>query len=430
MAYNYEYPYVDPNRYNSDWMLNYMKQFEGLPEKVDELIQSLGTGIVQLSNFVLPETYGAIGNGIVDDTIPIAQAIKTGKPVLFWQSYAVTSITAETDSYFAPGGKIISNGVIALKNIYAPKMQIFVGKGQFIITNSICHVAWYGADKTGANGSTDAITSAMNSGSHIVELEAGIYLANLTIPNYVELRGQGIENTKIYPETNNPIITTGDRYNTIRDLTIQNHKYIDWPLVIGINITKRLDRSVFENIRVENVARGLYCTASMIWNEFYNCMFYGCLFYGIYISTNEAVNNNTFYNCEISVNSYSGLYMDSGALSFDNLFIGCNIENSNVEIAGRPAHTEVDSIYLNTRATFEGCYFENLCGSSAFRNFNLLRLVNSFIGVLAVPVLRISGTPKQTLLQACDGYQISGGLYATDSQKTAILDNCIDIPSE
>ena len=86
MAYNYEYPYVDPNRYNSDWLLNYVKQFEGLPEKLDELIKSLGTGIVQLSNFILPETYGAVGNGIVDDTIAIASAIKTGKPVLFWRS--------------------------------------------------------------------------------------------------------------------------------------------------------------------------------------------------------------------------------------------------------------------------------------------------------------------------------------------------------
>ena len=29
MAYNYEYPYTDPNRYNSDWLLNKMKELEG-----------------------------------------------------------------------------------------------------------------------------------------------------------------------------------------------------------------------------------------------------------------------------------------------------------------------------------------------------------------------------------------------------------------
>lgn len=430
MAYNYEYPYVDPNRYNSDWLLNYVKQFEGLPEKLDELIKSLGTGIVQLSNFVLPEMYGAIGNGIVDDTIAIAAAIKSGKPVLFWQSYAVTSITATADSYFAPGGKIVSNGIIALKNIYAPKMKIFEGTGKFTITNSICHVAWYGADKTASQGSTVAITNALNSGSHIVELESGNYLANLTIPNYVELRGQGIGNTIIFPETDNPIITTGDRYNILRDMTLQNNKYSEWPLVLGINITKRLDRSVFENIRCENVARGLYSSAMMVWNEFINCMFFGCLFYGIYISTPEAVNNNTFYNCEIATCTYSGIYIDTGARSFDNAFIACDIENTNIDFAGRPAHTEVDSNYFNTRVTFSECYFENLNGSSCFRNFNLLRLVNCFVGLVSKPVLRISGTPKQTLLQACDGYNITGALYATDSQKSATLVNCIDIPTE
>lgn len=29
MAYNYEYPYTDANRYNSDWLLNKMKELEG-----------------------------------------------------------------------------------------------------------------------------------------------------------------------------------------------------------------------------------------------------------------------------------------------------------------------------------------------------------------------------------------------------------------
>lgn len=34
MAYNYEYPYTDPNRYNADWLLNEMKR---LHEKLDGL---------------------------------------------------------------------------------------------------------------------------------------------------------------------------------------------------------------------------------------------------------------------------------------------------------------------------------------------------------------------------------------------------------
>ena len=36
MAYNYEYPYTDPNRYNADWLLNKMKELEKRLEGIVE----------------------------------------------------------------------------------------------------------------------------------------------------------------------------------------------------------------------------------------------------------------------------------------------------------------------------------------------------------------------------------------------------------
>ena len=36
MAYNYEYPYTDPNRYNADWLLNKMKE---LDERLNGIIE-------------------------------------------------------------------------------------------------------------------------------------------------------------------------------------------------------------------------------------------------------------------------------------------------------------------------------------------------------------------------------------------------------
>ena len=36
MAYNYEYPYTDTNRYNDDWLLNKMKELEGRLEGIVE----------------------------------------------------------------------------------------------------------------------------------------------------------------------------------------------------------------------------------------------------------------------------------------------------------------------------------------------------------------------------------------------------------
>lgn len=41
MAYNYEYPYTDPNRYNADWLLNKMKELEGRLDSIAEEILAL-----------------------------------------------------------------------------------------------------------------------------------------------------------------------------------------------------------------------------------------------------------------------------------------------------------------------------------------------------------------------------------------------------
>ena len=46
MAYNYEYPYTDPNRYNADWLLNKMKELEGRLDGIVEETLKLTTEYV------------------------------------------------------------------------------------------------------------------------------------------------------------------------------------------------------------------------------------------------------------------------------------------------------------------------------------------------------------------------------------------------
>lgn len=62
MAYNYEYPYTDPNRYNADWLINKMKELEGrldgileealklTKEYVDTRLSEYQAQIVQIRN--------------------------------------------------------------------------------------------------------------------------------------------------------------------------------------------------------------------------------------------------------------------------------------------------------------------------------------------------------------------------------------------
>ena len=45
MAYNYEYPYTDPYRYNADWMARIVKEcqdnIKGMDEKLDRLFDAI-----------------------------------------------------------------------------------------------------------------------------------------------------------------------------------------------------------------------------------------------------------------------------------------------------------------------------------------------------------------------------------------------------
>lgn len=56
MAYNYEYPYVDPNRYNSDWLLHEMSQTR---DTVGELKQQLKNNfnalMLEFFNEIMPD---------------------------------------------------------------------------------------------------------------------------------------------------------------------------------------------------------------------------------------------------------------------------------------------------------------------------------------------------------------------------------------
>lgn len=56
MAFNYEYPYVDPNRYNSDWILHEMKTTrETVEELKNQLQNDVKTLMIEFLNEILPD---------------------------------------------------------------------------------------------------------------------------------------------------------------------------------------------------------------------------------------------------------------------------------------------------------------------------------------------------------------------------------------
>lgn len=55
MAYNNEYPYVDPNRYNSDWLLHEMKiTRETVEELKNQLKNDFRNLMIEFFNEIMP----------------------------------------------------------------------------------------------------------------------------------------------------------------------------------------------------------------------------------------------------------------------------------------------------------------------------------------------------------------------------------------
>ena len=73
MAYNYEYPYTDPNRYNDDWLLNKMKELEGRLDGIVE--ETLALTKTYVDNRL--ETYQSQINNIRQEIAEVSQRTDT-----------------------------------------------------------------------------------------------------------------------------------------------------------------------------------------------------------------------------------------------------------------------------------------------------------------------------------------------------------------
>lgn len=73
MAYNYEYPYTDPNRYNADWLLNKMKELEGRLDGIVE--ETLALTKTYVDNRL--ETYQSLIESIRREIVEVSQRTDT-----------------------------------------------------------------------------------------------------------------------------------------------------------------------------------------------------------------------------------------------------------------------------------------------------------------------------------------------------------------
>lgn len=222
------------------------------------IIESQGENQSQILPFVLPEEFGAIGDGTADDTYAIEQAFMTKKPVLFDKTkiYYITSIVLDSNSILLGNGSTLlfdgskADGGIVIKdnkeNVYiencilkAKHIDKKNGRGINIANSKNikiynCHIDGQAVDE---NGNFKA------------------WVENNSINGYGSYNGISIENSK---------------YITIDNCSIKNV----WSQGLTSSYSKHI---IISNNHIENIGRG-----------------------GIYVmggNDNVEISSNTLINC-------------------------------------------------------------------------------------------------------------------------------------
>lgn len=152
MAYNYEYPYVDPNRYNSDWLLNEIK-------KIWETIKNYPPVPTPDKMFINVREHGAVGDGVTDDTVAIQTIINNAGEY--------------TRIYFPTGKYLVTSAITINKPVY------LYGDG-------------FGQTSNNTNGqSVGATTIIFNTQTNGFVVNSGNYIFNVTISD-MEIVGNSI----------------------------------------------------------------------------------------------------------------------------------------------------------------------------------------------------------------------------------------------
>ena len=249
---------------------------DAINENVSE-IEALTTLIN--SAYVTPEEYGAIGDGVADDTQAIIDAIAVGVPVLLDKTYLITSMITLPNNATLIGGEHYS---------YTP--TFLTTNGGFTVSGSTRHITLKGI--------------------------------------YAESQGSG-ETFFYYPSANS------DRHYNFDDIRLDGY-------ATGFDIQGTLWDSVFSRVRIHNTNTSDYAVKFAAANSF-NIKFDQCYFDGgkisqtdvnaTYIACNFSVligGQYTFTNCKntyIGCNLECDTHIASGnCFSLPNgthIFMGC-----------------------------------------------------------------------------------------------------------
>lgn len=354
MAYDYEWPYVNSDKYNADWLLNEMKnviaQWIQMQKDFAELQANFNNLETYVRNYfanlnVQQEINNKLDAMIADGTIDSIVSDYLSK-----NGYGINILPIS--SLQAASGYKIGTVVIGIKDGAMFPFTVSSTAGDISYPSADGKFFNYVISKTVeidtrvlSGELQDELTNLITKGYLFFKLPSGQFILSLTVPARCHIRGEK-DTTALFPGQESYVLKITGDYVHLEDLYITgdvNHN--------GILIdTTGTSMSEFINLHFNGLSSHINVHGNLIWCNFVNIKSESAAYAGLISIPGGFLNSSIFTNCRFNNESNPLIISESEPNNFGLVFNCCNLEYN------------TGSITLTGKNIFNGCYFEGNTG--------------------------------------------------------------------
>lgn len=408
MALFDNFPYTNTHEMNLDWILERTEkvlksadEIAANTEIAQEAAENASQSLAQIyETFTTPEMFGAIGDGVADDSDAVQKALDTGKSVKFSKSY---NIEKQIKALY---GNIVlyGSGTLILNCIETEEFTVLFSGNNIVLNNINFVIPTYTALNNTASRNGVKFSDCSNVLINNCTFTANATACNGILDFYESWHDVKITNCKFDINTfyNNTVHAGGVWIRAFNNEECYN-----------INI----DNCVFNSVSADEVLAVWNANAVILKNVIItNCIFSGTSM--PYLITLASCDNIIFANCQLSGTpntAFIKCYYNSitnNALSLDNLVFLTTANTYVVYTTSGQKVTLKNSIIKGnsaraTRVIFHNCNIELLDNSGQFNtcefdscNLTVSQSSNQFLRgsvLITDSTINSSGTMVQTL---------------------------------